>query len=201
MPTNKDPRKKPHKVHPNTLAALARSRVPFKKNDPETGEKDERINRKGAPGTTSAMRAFIKAIGAELVQLSSETATGRKRTKIVSRITKKITDMFDSNNPADSIALLKAAYPGLLSEEEEGKKKPPSQVVFKIVYENKRTVPQEELPDEEFVDAEELPNGGGGDRGAPFVTGATQNGRWGSELLQPENKNQHTVDEEADTDE
>jgi hypothetical protein len=209
LPKKKGRPKKPRKpMHPNSLKALAESRVPFKKNNPETGEKDPRINRKGSPPDTMTMRALIRAIGADLVQLQDTTNTGRKRTKIVSRITKKIIDMYESNHPADSTAILKAGYPGLLDGEEEGKKGP-KEFVLKVVYENKRPMPDAGA-DADVLEGEEAEPGGvgelgdghqepdadldgedrlgGRDRGAPFVGGHTQTARWGLDILQHENQ-------------
>jgi hypothetical protein len=187
MPS-KDLLKMKRKVHPNSLKALAESRKPFKKNDPTTGEKDERINRKGAPDSTSAMRLLIRSIGADLIQLSDTSLSKNKRTRIVSRITNLITEMYESSNPADRIALLKGGWPGLLSEEGDEAKKP-KEVVLKIVYENRR-VTSEEAELAEAIDAEEAPNNpDNSDTGSSIISGPHPYDRWGLQDLTHENKN------------
>jgi hypothetical protein len=174
--------KKKKGQHPNSLKALE-TRNKFKKNDPTTGFKDPRINRKGAPNTTSAMRALIQSIGADLLAISEEK-NGRKRTRLKSRIVKKIEEMYDSSNPADSVAILKAGWPGLLGEDSgDGK---PKEMVLKIVYENKRAPLIEEEIEEGLVLAPGQETGGESVGGSNNIMGAHPSHRWGSELQHTE---------------
>jgi len=187
MPHSRDLLKKPRKVHPNSLKALKEHAVPFKKGDP-------RINRKGAPNTTSAMRELIRQIGADLIQLQDTTNTGRKRTRIVSRMVKKITDMYESENPADSVAILKAGYPGLLTDEED---KRPKELVLRIVYENKRVIDRDE---ELVIDGEESEPGqdpGTGAGGSAIIAATTPQPLSGVQNLHSEIETHHTSGEDG----
>lgn len=150
--SKKDPRKAPHRLHPNSLKALEEGRVkkPFLPDDKETGEMDPRRFRKTSPNSTAGMRALIRAIGADLVALQDTNLRGKKRTTIVSRVTKKIVDLYESPNPADAATLLRAGWPGLLSLE-ENQRDTPKEYVLKIVYENRRELPRDEVG-EEYVD-------------------------------------------------
>ncbi len=96
------------------MAATEKSKAnlkPFKKGD-------VRINRKGVPADTLAARAFIREIGAELLALpdtrdaSGNVIPGEKMT----RMKALIRSMFSSRAPADKAAILKGAYPGLLTD-------------------------------------------------------------------------------------
>lgn len=157
----KDPtqRYKKRTVHPNTLAALERSRIPFKKGKKgETTEIDPRINRKGVPRDKIALRALIQHLGGELVQIRTElqsrknTGQGQRRTReqtiVLSRITDLLLRMYDSDNPLDHANILKAGWPGALSEDDGTKIK---EFTLRLVYENQRPAAPEDLP----LDAEE----------------------------------------------
>jgi hypothetical protein len=175
-------KKKKRVMHPNSLKALE-SRSKFQKNDPATGFKDPRINRKGAPDTTAAMRSLIKQIGADLLAISEER-NGRKRTRLKSRIVKKIEEMYDSSNPADSVAILKAGWPGLLGEDTgDGK---PKEMVLKIVYENKRAPVIDDEIEEGLVLAPGQEGGGVDVGGSNIIMAPTPQASWGPSVVQHE---------------
>lgn len=176
------PARKKKGQHPNSLKALE-TRNKFKPNDPVTGFRDPRIHRKGSPPTTTAMRALIRSIGEDLLKIYEEK-NGRKRTRMKSRIVKKIEDMYESSNPADSVAILKAGWPGLLGEDNgDGK---PKELTLKIVYENKR----QGMPLDEIEEGMVLEPGkeetGIPQPGSSIIMAPTLQPRWGSEVVQQE---------------
>src|SRR5258707_8679104 len=77
--------------------------VPFKKNDKETGEKDERINRKGRPRTADALKEMVLDVLDEEV----ENTTTHQKTRILRAM---IAKMALGAAPADHTEILNRGF-------------------------------------------------------------------------------------------
>lgn len=149
--------RKRRKINPNSIQALRSNSVPFKKNDPVTGEKDPRINRAGAPKTTLEARRFIRELGERLIAVKGAKGEKEKQEQVM-LLEKMITDMYLSKAPLDHQNILRSSFPGILGEDEEGGdgKGKPKEMVLRVVYENRTRAAPEDVIETDAEDLQEV---------------------------------------------